>query len=161
MTYGTVAAAKDPRLPEPPRANAENWSASIPGLSPRQAETLAALAMTFCPHDWMGPEPYRDAVVAISMGLGNGSDDAIMLAEGLDKLDQGDTPFIEMDDEAREARVAELSDTAFFRLSLRLVKRYLYDLPEVWAGCGYDGAAGCSDSEPRKDFGNWEACQDG
>ncbi len=145
----TVTAAKDPRTAPPPRVSAETWP-SLPALAPRKSVTLLAVVRTLCPHDWLDNSPYQDATLAIAIDLAADADALAIMREGLAAIQT--RGFTSLTVAQRVATLTELTETAFFRLCLSGALRHFYDLPEVWAGCGYDGASGCSDTVPRDDF---------
>ncbi|WP_417586661.1 hypothetical protein [Pararhodobacter oceanensis] len=99
---------------------------------------------------------YQGAAIAIGKNMEKTPEFSTIMVEGLNQLDRGSIPFIEMGEKERETQVRKIANTSFIRISLRFAKRFLYDQPEVWGRCGYDGVSGCSDSVPRKDFGMWE-----
>jgi hypothetical protein len=143
-----VKAAKDPRAPTPPRLPPDGDS--IPGLSAVEAKILIAMVRTVCPHDWLEDRSYHDAAFGIVRSLDVAPHAHKILREGVHMLiDQG---FLSLTETQRIALLVEQSETSFFRIIHGGAVRYLYDLPEVWAGCGYDGASGCSDEVPRDDF---------
>jgi hypothetical protein len=150
MTRVTVKAAKDPRTTPPLGVSAQTWPDSVPALSPREAATLVAAVRTLCPHDWLDDSPYRDTTLAIANDLAADPQALAIMREGLTAIET--RGFASLTEAQRVAALTERTGTPFFRLCLAGALRYFYDLPEVWAGCGYDGAFGCSDAAPRADF---------
>lgn len=158
MKRNTVDAAKDQRAAPIPRVPEDGWPNSIAPLSASLAETLVAVVQTLCPHSWLGLASYRDATFAMWRDFAADPPTRDLMVHGLADIES--LGFAAMAEDRRQATLRERAGTPFFNLCLFGAVRYLYDLPEVWAGCGYDGAAGCSDDAPRKDFNTLEQKHD-
>jgi hypothetical protein len=144
MARVTVKAMKDPRVAPPPRISADAWPHSILALSPFESETLVAVIRTLCPHDWLDDAPYRDATFAMANDLLADPQTLTIMRDGLAALETH--KFAALTEAQRAVLLTERETTLFFRFCLVGAVRYLYDLPEVWAGCGYEGAYGCFDN---------------
>jgi hypothetical protein len=98
-----------------------------------------SIVRTLCPHDWLDDAPYRDTTFAIAHDLAADPQALAIVREGLEALET--RKFAALTEAQRVAILAEYASTPFMRCCLAGAVRYLYDLPEVWAGCGYDGGA--------------------
>lgn len=150
MTRFPVIAAKDARAPAPLRPKTDHWTSALRRLRHQEGERLVELASALCPHEWLGLESYRSTVLAIDRWADAAEIETMQ--GGLPLLDEPfGLSFAVLSDGNRVAVLQSLQGTPFFNTALRLVSRHLYDLPEVWAGCGYDGIAG-RDTAGRNDF---------
>jgi hypothetical protein len=147
MRYPVVA-AKDQRIKPPIRASAcDDWAAETSIISISDAHILVSIAHLLCPHDWLEDVVYRTVVLAIDRHAAADTSLKNLLEGGIAKIRiQG---FDTAPRSERIAIVKSIETTPFFRALLRLVIYYLYDDPVVWAGCGYEGVHGCSDTGPR------------
>ena len=140
-----VAARKDSRVRQLERAAARpDWASAVPHLPASGAEALATVARTFCPHDWLDETAYRTVVLEIARGASGGGRLAAWLQECLDALQE--VGFEQLSEAGQISALERLTNSEAFRLLQRLVVRFLYDDPVVWAGCGYEGVEGCSEN---------------
>jgi hypothetical protein len=140
-----VVARKDQRIKPPIRASAlDNWAAETLIISTDDAHSLVTSARLLCPHDWLEDVIYRTVVLAIDRHAAADASLNILLEGGVATMrGQG---FDTASKPERLAILKGIETTPFFGALLRLIVYHLYDDPIVWAGCGYEGVHGCSDS---------------
>lgn len=144
MRYPVVA-KKDPRIKQPIRASgSDNWALQTLVIATNDAHTLVAAARLLCPHGWLEDVIYRTVVLAIDRHAATDTSLKRLLEVGIAKIrDQG---FDSASKPERVVILKKIEKTPFFRALLRLVIHHLYDDPIVWAGCGYEGVHGCSET---------------
>lgn len=145
-----VAALKDPRLrlPETPSA-AAHWTDALAILPREAAADFLAMAKVLCPHDWLDERVYCSVITAMDRDAGFARlliEDYATVAAGFSKAPAS----LSADVLTRE--LEKIENTPFFRNLLSRTILHLYDHPEVWSGCGYEGVAGCSGDQPREDI---------
>lgn len=140
-----VKASRDPRVRCPERASpGQDWAARIAGWPASETETLVEVIRTLCPHDWLDVVVYRTAALEIIRLASCEDAQADWLRRITAQLDG--VGFVEMAEPDRVAALRKLEQSLEFRRLQRTAVRVLYDEPEVWAGCGYEGVEGCSDT---------------
>ena len=140
-----VVAKKDPRIKQPMRASgSDNWALQTLVIATNDAHTLVMAALLLCPHEWLEEVVYRTVVLAIDHQAATDTALKNLLEAGITIIrDQG---FDSASKPERVVILKKIERTPFFRALLRLVIHYLYDDPIVWAGCGYEGVHGCSET---------------
>jgi hypothetical protein len=94
-------------------------------------ETTLRVARVMFPHDMLPDIAYAKVVKALEA-------EPETLAAGVAALDEG-TPFVELDDDAALARLAEAEGSDYFELVRSTAVVELYDNPLVWKAFGYEG----------------------
>ena len=65
--------------------------------------------------------------------------EAETVAQGVAALDEGGTPFLDLDDDAALARLTAAEGSDYFELVKATAVVELYDNPLVWKAFGYEG----------------------
>jgi hypothetical protein len=146
-----VRAAKDPKVQErlPARADA-SWTQALTKFSPNEAEALVAVVRTLCPHDWLSEIPYRTVVLILDQSAAADNGVLDLLKHALASLDKVFAiPFRNLSAGNRVICLRSCEKEPFFAYLLQKSLRAFYDDPIVWAGCGYEGVFGTSETQMR------------
>lgn len=122
-----VALAAASLLPAPARA--------LAGADTRAA-SLLAVARTLFPHAFLADAVYREAVARLEAATTSDGTAAAALAEGLARLPAA---FAGLDTAAREAALAPLVGSPFFKLARKATAGAVYQSPVTWQQLGYPG----------------------
>jgi hypothetical protein len=101
-------------------------------LSEHALETTLRVARVMFPHDMLPDLAYAKVVKALEP-------EAETVVQGVAALDEGGTPFLELDDEAALARLTAAEGSDYFELVKATAVVELYDNPLVWKAFGYEG----------------------
>jgi hypothetical protein len=149
-----VKAAKDPNAHKRMSArDSADWTGALARLNVTEAETFVALTRALCPHDWLADTPYR--TVALSLDQEATADDRILaiLRQGLASLARVfGIPFGNLSAGNQIIALRSCEREPFFAHILQHTLRVIYDDPLVWAGCGYEGVHGASETETRAGY---------
>ncbi|MEQ9259515.1 MAG: hypothetical protein RIG84_10480 [Roseovarius sp.] len=143
-------AQKDPRIPRRlTPATSKNWENDLKVLSAPVASDLLAIARVICPHDWLAVSVYQSVILAMDRDAG--------FARGILAEYEALPPVFprtpsSLSEEELIQSLRQIETTRFFRSFLGMTIHLLYDDPEVWSGCGYEGVAGCKQGQPREDI---------
>lgn len=146
-----VTASRDPKAQGrlPARADG-SWTQALTKLSPDEAEALVAVVRTLFPHDWLSEVPYRTVVLVLDHNAATDNGVLDLLTHGLASLDNVfSIPFRNLSAGNRVICLRSCEKEPFFAYLLRQSLRAFYDDPIVWAGCGYEGVFGTSDTQMR------------
>lgn len=150
----SVTAAKDPKVQAclPARADA-SWTQALTKLSPNEAEALVAVVRALCPHDWLPEIPYRTVVLVFDQNAALDGGVLDLLKHALASLHNVFAiPFCNLSAGNRVVCLRACEKEPFFAYILQQSLRALYDDPIVWAGCGYEGVFGTSDTQVRAGY---------
>ena len=103
-------------------------------LSEHVLETTLRVARVMFPHETLPDLAYAKVVTALEP-------EAETLAQGVAALDEGGTPFLELDDDAALSKLTTAEGSAYFELVKSTSVVELYDNPLVWKAFGYEGPA--------------------
>ena len=146
-----VTASRDPKVQGrlPARADG-SWRQALTKLSPNEAEALVAVVRTLFPHVWLSEVPYRTVVLVLDHNAAADNGVLDLLTHGLASLDNVfSIPFRTLSAGNRVICLRSCEKEPFFAYLLRQSLRAFYDDPIVWAGCGYEGVFGTSDTQMR------------
>ena len=109
-------------------------------LDTHEAATLAAMARTLYPHDFLDDAPYRRVVDIVAAEAGAAQ--CRLLAEGVAALDTVfDRPFVVLTEKERLSALRAIQDEPFFEAMRAATARHLYDNRALWPRFGYEGAS--------------------
>jgi hypothetical protein len=151
MKRRPVTAAKDPKVQGRLPAGADaSWTQVLRTLRPNEAEALVAVVRTLLPHDWLSEIPYRTVVVVLDNSAAADNGVLELLKHGLASLDKVFAiPFRNLSAGNRVICLRSCEKEPFFAYLLQQSLRVFYDDPTVWAGCGYEGVFGTSETQMR------------
>lgn len=117
---------------------AQDSASGSPGLTERQAKLLLRLLRVAYPHPDFPDDPYERTAKAVQEASLTDS----VLPDGLDDLDErADGEFLELDEQAATALIAEIADSPFFRSVHATFVVAFYDDHQVWELLGYEGSS--------------------
>ena len=117
--------------------------AGLGNFALNDARSLLAVSRTLFPHDFLADDFYVRGVARLD-SMADEADTAALIAQGLSGLPDD---FVTLEQAAREAALAPLSDSAFFALVRRVTVDAIYRSPDVWPHFDYPG--------PSLPFGGW------
>ncbi|MGE4248407.1 MAG: hypothetical protein AB7F09_03400 [Parvibaculaceae bacterium] len=143
-----IAARRDPRIKLPQQASeTAHWASNAGSLSQVEAEMLCQAVRTLYPHDWLDDVPYRSVVLEITRRASSDNTANLGLKVLVDELAR--SRFVTLTEAQRIEVFRRMEESDAFRHFQRAAVHHLYNDPSVWAGCGYEGVAGCSETEIR------------
>lgn len=149
-----VTAARDPNARKRISGHSgADWTSALAILSAIEAETLVALARTLCPHDWLGDTPYRTVALALDQDATADKGFLELLRQGLACIDRVfPIRFGNLSAGNKILALRACEQEHFFAPLLQRILRVFYDDPVVWAGCGYEGVHGVSETGMRAGY---------
>jgi hypothetical protein len=109
------------------------------GTAQHVAETVTAAARGLYPHTGLSDRVYGRVAAKLTEGAAGDADAERVLNEGVAQLDAGNTPFVELDDDARLAALRAIEGSTFFELVRSTAVVEVYNDPETWELLGYEG----------------------
>jgi hypothetical protein len=149
-----IKAIKDPKALGRISVSGERpWTALLKTLSSDEAEAFIAIARTLCPHEWAPPTSYQAVALSFDQTATGDRDVQALLRQALQRLDSiFDINFCNLSTGNRVICLRACEREPFFSYILQQTLRTFYDDPDIWAGCGYEGVLGTSDSETRAGY---------
>jgi hypothetical protein len=149
-----IEAQKDPRAIIPPAASrGDDWFAVESAFDRQDADDLAAILFTLCPHEWLDVVHYRTVASQLAVDLSTRVDKLNLFLHDIRAVrERFGKPFNLLESTERVEAVSSWEQTEYFRYVLNFTIRRLYDNPVVWTECGYEGTAGCSADKKRENF---------
>lgn len=140
-----VAARRDDRVRKSERpSESAHWASNIGGVTQFEAEILCQAARVLYPHDWLDDITYRTVVLGLVRAAADDDTASLRLRAILDELAKG--RFDSLSEEERITFLKRIEGSDAFRYLQSSALYFLYNDPIVWAGCGYEGVEGCSET---------------
>jgi hypothetical protein len=108
-------------------------------MSDHARATALAAARVMFPHDNLPDEAYAKVVDQLEADAQGDESIAPSIDQGVAQLDDGGTPFVELDADAQLERLTAAEGTPLFDLLKATAVVELYDNPLVWKAFGYEG----------------------
>jgi hypothetical protein len=118
------------------------WALTLETLSGQDGATLLKALRIIYPHDSLGDQYYAAVVEALDQDAKGKPDTAVLLRDGIAKLDHAyPMPFVELSEGNQLRALESVQDSNFFQTIRFKVIATLYNNPQVWQAFGYEGAS--------------------